>query len=108
MITFEEFKKAEIKIGKILTAEKVPDADKLIKLTIDLGEEVPRQILSGIAEYYAPEEIIGQQVSILVNLEPRELKGIMSQGMILMAQDADGSLKFVTPTAPVKNGSEIK
>jgi len=65
-------------------------------------------VVSGIAEYYNPEEIIGQQVSILVNLEPKELKGIQSQGMILMAQDADGSLKFVTPVQPIKNGSEIK
>jgi methionyl-tRNA synthetase len=79
----------------------------LLKLTIDTGID-KRTVVSGIAEYYNPEDIIGQQVSILVNLEPRELKGILSQGMILMAQDADGSLKFVTPTKPVKNGSEIK
>ena len=71
--------------------------EKLLKLTIDTGID-QRTVVSGIAEYYNPEEIIGQQVSILVNLEPKELKGIKSQGMILMAQDADGSLKFVTPT----------
>ena len=74
---------------------------------IDTGID-KRIVVSGIAEYYSPEEIIGQQVSILVNLEPKELKGIQSQGMILMAQDADGSLKFVVPTSPIKNGSEIK
>ena len=90
-----------------LKPRKVAKTKKLLKLTIDTGID-KRTVVSGIAEYYNPEEIIGQQVSILVNLEPRELKGIMSQGMILMAQDADGSLKFVTPTTPVKNGSEIK
>jgi len=105
--TFDDFNKMDIRTGTILEAERVPKTKKLLKLTIDTGIN-KCTVVSGIAEYYNPEEIIGQQVSILVNLEPRELKGIMSQGMILMAQDADGSLKFVTPTASVKNGSEIK
>lgn len=97
----------DIRTGTILEAERVPKTKKLLKLKIDTGID-KRIVVSGIAEYYSPEEIIGQQVSILVNLEPKELKGIQSQGMILMAQDADGSLKFVTPTSPIKNGSEIK
>lgn len=105
--TFEDFNKMDIRTGTILEAERVPKTKKLLKLTIDTGID-KRTVVSGIAEYYNPEEIIGQQVSILVNLEPKELKGIQSQGMILMAQDADGSLKFVTPTQPIKNGSEIK
>lgn len=105
--TFDDFQKMDIRTGTIIEAEKVAKTKKLLKLTIDTGID-KRTVVSGIAEYYNPEEIIGQQVSILVNLEPRELKGILSQGMILMAQDADGSLKFVMPTAPVKNGSEIK
>jgi methionyl-tRNA synthetase len=105
--TYDDFQKMDIRTGTIIEAEKVAKTKKLLKLTIDTGID-KRTVVSGIAEYYNPEEIIGQQVSILVNLEPRELKGIMSQGMILMAQDADGSLKFVTPTTPVKNGSEIK
>ncbi|MDP2890584.1 MAG: methionine--tRNA ligase [Bacteroidota bacterium] len=105
--TFDDFNKMDIRTGTILEAERVPKTKKLLKLTIDTGID-KRTVVSGIAEYYNPEEIIGQQVSILVNLEPKELKGIQSQGMILMAQDADGSLKFVTPTIPVKNGSEIK
>ena len=105
--TFDDFNKMDIRTGTILEAERVPKTKKLLKLTIDTGID-KRTVVSGIAEYYNPEEIIGQQVSILVNLEPKELKGIQSQGMILMAQDADGSLKFVTPTTPVKNGSEIK
>jgi methionyl-tRNA synthetase len=105
--TFDDFNKMDIRTGTILEAERVPKTKKLLKLTIDTGID-KRTVVSGIAEYYSPEEVIGQQVSILVNLEPKELKGIQSQGMILMAQDADGSLKFVTPVSPVKNGSEIK
>lgn len=105
--TFDDFNKMDIRTGTILEAERVPKTKKLLKLTIDTGID-KRTVVSGIAEYYSPEEVIGQQVSILVNLEPKELKGIQSQGMILMAQDADGSLKFVTPTISVKNGSEIK
>lgn len=105
--TFDDFNKMDIRTGTILEAERVPKTKKLLKLTIDTGID-KRTVVSGIAEYYNPEEIIGQQVSILVNLEPKELKGIQSQGMILMAQDADGSLKFVTPATPIKNGSEIK
>ena len=105
--TFDDFNKMDIRTGTILEAERVPKTKKLLKLTIDTGID-KRTVVSGIAEYYNPEEIIGQQVSILVNLEPKELKGIQSQGMILMAQDADGSLKFVVPASPIKNGSEIK
>lgn len=105
--TFDDFNKMDIRTGTILEAERVPKTKKLLKLKIDTGID-KRTVVSGIAEYYNPEEIIGQQVSILVNLEPKELKGIQSQGMILMAQDVDGSLKFVTPVQPVKNGSEIK
>ena len=105
--TFDDFNKMDIRTGTILEAERVPKTKKLLKLKIDTGID-HRTVVSGIAEYYNPEEIIGQQVSILVNLEPKELKGIQSQGMILMAQDADGSLKFVTPVTSVKNGSEIK
>ena len=105
--TFDDFMKMDIRTGTILEAEAVPKTKKLLKLKIDTGID-KRTVVSGIAEYYKPEEIIGKQVSILVNLEPRELRGIMSQGMILMAEDADGSLKFVSPEAKVKNGSEVR
>jgi methionyl-tRNA synthetase len=105
--TYDDFNKMDIRTGTILEAERVPKTKKLLKLKIDTGID-KRTVVSGIAEYYSPEEIIGQQVSILVNLEPKELKGIQSQGMILMAQDADGSLKFVSPVQAVKNGSEVK
>ena len=93
--------------GKIVAAEKVAKTKKLMKLTIDTGIDT-RTVVSGIAEYYTPEEVVGQQVSILVNLEPKQLKGIESQGMILMAENADGSLAFVRPDKEVKEGAEIR
>jgi len=105
--TFDDFMKMDIRTGTVLEAELVPKTKKLMKLKIDTGID-QRTVVSGIAEYYKPEEVIGRQVSILVNLQPRNLKGIESQGMILMAEDADGSLKFVSPVEKVKNGSEIK
>jgi methionyl-tRNA synthetase len=106
-IEFDDFAKMDIRIGTIITAEKVAKTKKLLKLTIDTGID-KRTVVSGIAEHYSPEEIIGQQVSILVNLAPRDLKGIESQGMILMAENADGKLCFVTPTQKFENGSEIR
>lgn len=106
-IHFDDFEKMDIRVGTILEAEKVPKTKKLLKLKIDTGID-QRTVVSGIAEHYAPEEIIGKQVSVLVNLAPRKLRGIESQGMILMAQDKDGSLRFVSPVEPVKNGSEVK
>ncbi|MBN2805594.1 MAG: methionine--tRNA ligase [Prolixibacteraceae bacterium] len=105
--SYDDFQKMDIRVGTILEAEKVAKTKKLMKLLVDTGID-KRTVVSGIAEYYSPEEVIGKQVSILVNLEPRELKGILSQGMILMAEDADGSLKFVSPVNTVRNGSEVK
>ncbi|MDT8412612.1 MAG: methionine--tRNA ligase [Vicingaceae bacterium] len=106
-ITFDDFTKMDIRTGTILTAEKHPDADKLLKMTVDTGIDV-RTIVSGIAEHYAPEEIIGKQVSVLVNLAPRKIRGIVSQGMILMAEDNEGNLAFVSPEKAVDNGGEIR
>ncbi|CCZ10456.1 methionine--tRNA ligase [Odoribacter sp. CAG:788] len=106
-ITFEDFQKMDIRVGKIVAAEKVAKTKKLMKLTVDTGIDT-RTVVSGIAEYYTPEEVIGRQVSILVNLEPKALKGIESQGMILMAEDAGGALSFVTPDKEIKPGSEIR
>jgi len=106
-VSYDEFSAMDIRIGTILEAEKVAKTKKLLKLKIDTGID-QRTVVSGIAEYFQPEEIIGQQVSILVNLAPRNIKGIDSQGMILMAEDADGKLVFVTPSSKVKNGSEVK
>lgn len=106
-ISFDDFAGMDIRTGTILTAEKVAKTKKLLKLTIDTGID-QRTVVSGIAEHYEPEAIIGQQVSILVNLEPREIKGIMSQGMILMAENAEGKLCFVAPTGDMPNGSVIR
>ena len=106
-IGFEDFAKMDIRTGTIIEAEKVAKTDKLLKLKIDTGLDI-RTIVSGIAEYYEPEAIIGRQISIIANLEPRKIKGIESQGMILMAEDKDGKLVMVTPSANVSNGSMIK
>ena len=106
-IEYEDFAKLDIRIGTIIAAEKVAKTKKLLKLTIDTGID-KRTVVSGIAEYFEPDKIIGQQVSILVNLAPKILKGIESQGMILMAENIDGSLVFVTPATTLKEGSEVR
>jgi methionyl-tRNA synthetase len=106
-ISFDDFTKVDIRTATILEAEKVPKTTKLLKLKIDAGLDV-RTIVSGIAEYYDPETIIGKQISIVANLEPRKIKGIESKGMILMAEDKDGKLVMVTPAEKVNNGSAIK
>ena len=105
-IEFDDFMKMDIRVGTILEAEKVAKTKKLLKLKIDTGID-QRTVVSGIAEFFKPEDIIGKQVSVLVNLTPRKLRGIESQGMILMAEDADGKLAFVEPTDKVTNGSQI-
>ncbi len=105
--SFDDFMKMDIRTATILEAEPVAKTKKLMKILLDTGID-KRTVVSGIAEYYKAEEIIGKQVSVLVNLEPRKLRGIESQGMILMAEDADGTLKFVSPENAVKNGSEIR
>jgi methionyl-tRNA synthetase len=106
-IEYDDFAKLDIRVGTILTAEKVAKTKKLLKLTIDTGIDI-RTVVSGIAEYHDPEKIIGKQVAILVNLAPKNLKGIESQGMILMAENESGSLVFVSPEIVTKNGSEIR
>ncbi len=106
-INYEQFAAMDIRTGTILTAEKVAKTKKLLKLTIDTGLD-QRTVVSGIAEYFDPEAIIGKQVSILVNLEPREIKGILSQGMILMAENAEGKLTFVSPGEGMHNGSVVR
>lgn len=105
--SFDDFSKMDLRIATILEAERVPKTDKLLKLKIDLGFE-QRTIVSGIAHCYEPEKIIGQQVTIIANLAPRKIKGIESKGMILMAEDADGKLKFVMPSEKTDSGSSVK
>jgi len=106
-VSFEDFTKMDIRTATILTAEKVEKADKLLKLTVDTGID-ERTVVSGIAEHYSPEEIIGKQVSILMNLAPRKIRGVESQGMILMAEDNAGKLSFVSPTKETENGCEVR
>ena len=105
-IQFDDFAKIDLKVGTILSAEKVEKADKLLKLEIDLGFE-KRTIVSGIALHFDPVTIIGKQVTVVTNLAPRKMRGIESNGMILMAEDANGKLKFVNPDEAVANGSGV-
>ncbi len=106
-IKFDDFMKMDIRTGTILEAEKVEKTKKLLKLKIDTGID-QRTVVSGIAEYYEAADIIGKKVCVLVNLAPRKLRGIESQGMILMAEDTDGKLCFVSPSEDVANGSKVK
>ena len=104
--TFEEFEKMDIRTATVLEAERVPKTDKLLKLTIDTGID-RRTIVSGIAEYYTPEAMVGKQICILANLKPRTIRGIESHGMILMAKQGDGSMRFITPQEAVCNGAIV-
>jgi methionyl-tRNA synthetase len=106
-VTFDDFTKIDIRTATILEAEKIPKTTKLLKLKIDTGIDT-RTIVSGIAEYFEPRDIIGKQISIVANLEPRMIRGIESKGMILMAEDSDGKLVLVSPAEKVNNGSLIK
>ena len=105
-IEFEDFTKLDIRVGTILEAQKVPKTKKLLQLKVDVGIDV-RTIVSGIAESFSPEEIIGQQVTVLTNLAPRKIRGVESQGMILMTDTPDGKLAFVEPEREVRNGQQI-
>ncbi|QNE38343.1 methionine--tRNA ligase [Hymenobacter sp. NBH84] len=106
-ISFEQFQQMDLRIGTITAAEKVAKTKKLLKLTVDLGLPEPRTIVSGIAEHFLPEALIGQQVQVLLNLAPREIKGIQSQGMLLMAENADGVLSLMQPSSAVLPGSGV-
>ncbi len=105
-IVYDDFAKLDIRVATIIAAEKVKKADRLLHITLDLGLE-QRSVVSGIAAHFSPEDIVGQQVTYLANLAPRTLKGIESSGMILMAEDADGKLKFVSPADNTAPGSII-
>ena len=106
-VDFDTFMKLDIRVGTVLECQKVPKADKLLQFLIDDGME-KRTIVSGIAKYYAPEDLIGKQVCFVSNFAPRKLKGVLSQGMILSAENADGSLVVCGPTGPVAPGAQVK
>jgi len=105
-IVYDDFAKLDLRVGTIVAAEKVPKADKLLKLQVDLGFET-RTIVSGIAEHFKPEDITGKQVVVVANLAPRKMRGIESNGMILMAGDKAGKLHFVNPVDAIDNGSSV-
>ena len=106
-VDFDTFMKSDLRVGTVLECERVPKADKLLKFLIDDGLE-KRTIVSGIAKYYQPEDLIGKQICFIANLPPRKLRGVVSQGMILSAEDADGKLVVIGPTAPVRPGAQVK
>lgn len=113
MINFEDFKKIELKIGTILTAEDVDGSEKLIKLQVDLGENEPRQILSGVKQWYQPEKLVGKQVIVVTNLEPRMMMGLESNGMILFSDPdsigADGKKPVILkPSSKVPPGTKVR
>ncbi len=103
---FSDFQKLELKIGTVLSCERHPNADKLLKLTVDLGEAEPRQIISGLAAHFTPEELLGKQVCVVANLAPRTIRGLESRGMILTAEDGE-NLRLIAPAGEVKAGSSI-
>ncbi len=105
-VTFDDFGAMDIRTATVLAAERVPKTDKLLKLTIDTGID-ERTIVSGIAEYYSPEDMVGKQICILANLAPRSIRGIESKGMILMAKQGDGKMRFITPQETLNNGAII-
>ena len=105
-VSFEDFEAMDIRTATVLEAERVPKTDKLLKLTIDTGID-HRVIVSGIAQYYSPEDMVGKQICILANLAPRTIRGIESKGMILMARQADGKMRFITPSEVLSNGAQV-
>jgi len=105
-ITFDDFSKLDIRLGKVLAAEKMEKSNKLLKLTIDTGVD-KRTVLSGIAQHFSPEEMVGKQVTLIANLAPRKMMGIESQGMVLMAEDGDGKLKLLQPSEIMPPGAVV-
>jgi methionyl-tRNA synthetase len=105
--TFDDFSNMDIRLGTIEAAIKVPKADKLLQLTVNTGIDT-RTIISGIAEHYSPEEVVGKTVAVLMNLAPRKIRGVESQGMILMAENEEGKLSFMIPEKGFSAGGEIR
>ncbi len=109
MITIDDFKKVEVKIGKILSAEKVPETDKLLKLSVDFGEGQPRQIISGIATHFPdPAVLVGQKTTFVTNLEPRTIKGLESNGMLFAVSNLEGAFSLLNPQSDITVGSTAK
>ena len=107
-INIEDFEKIDLRVGTVVDSKRVEKTDKLLCSQIDLGEGKPRTVVSGIAKYYAPEDIIGKQVIVVANLKPVKLRGILSEGMVLCASDAEGNLTLITPAKGIASGSEVR
>ena len=105
-ITIDDFSKLDIRIGKVLSAERMEKSNKLLKLIVDTGVD-KRTVLSGIAQHYLPEEMVGKEVTLIANLAPRKMMGIESMGMILMAEDLDGKLRLILPAESVTPGATV-
>ena len=108
LINIENFARVDLRVGQILTAERIPNTDKLLRLEVDLAEAQPRQLLAGIAEHYTPDELVGQKILVVANLEPRKLRGLESQGMLLAASGADGKPMLATVPAGTPNGARLR
>jgi methionine--tRNA ligase beta chain len=107
LISFDEFLKVDLRVVKVLEAEEVLDSNKLLKLKVSLGKDGERQIIAGIKKSYTPEELVGKQIVIVANLEPRKLAGLESQGMILAAHDEEDKAVLVSPIKEVENGNRL-
>jgi methionyl-tRNA synthetase len=107
-ISIDQFAQIDLRVGQILTAERIPNADKLLRLEVDLAEPEPRQILAGIAEYYEPEHLVGQKILVVSNLQPRKLRGFESRGMLLAASGENGRPLLATVPADAPNGSRLR
>lgn len=107
-ISLDEFNKAEIRIGTVRSAELVPATDKLLRLEVDFGDGAPRQILSGIAEHVEPSILVGRQFPFITNLEPRVIRGLVSNGMLLAVIDPDHGFALLSPTRPISAGSRVR
>ncbi|MBI2334484.1 methionine--tRNA ligase subunit beta [Candidatus Daviesbacteria bacterium] len=107
MISIDEFQKLELKVGTVVEAEEVEGSEKLIKLMVDLGEDEPRQVLAGVKKWYKPKDFVGKQVVVVVNLEPKMMMGLESQGMMLAASSEDGPV-FLTVPKKVPSGTKIR
>jgi len=108
LISIDTFAQIDLRVGHIVTAERIPKADKLLRLSVDLGEPEPRQLLAGIAEFYAPEELVGQKIIVVANLQPRTLRGLESRGMLLAASNSDGKPLLATVPADTPVGSRLR
>src|SRR5919204_3798572 len=106
LITIDTFAQVDLRVGQILRAERIPNADKLLRLEVDLAEAEPRQLLAGIAEWYAPESLVGQKILVVANLQPRRMRGLESRGMLLAAS-AEGRPVLATVPAEAPNGARL-